>query len=221
MMSRNVARLVDTPRVGRHESDAAHAGAGETPHRDVGRGPPSSTVDHGAWHGAAARGLLALRWEDVDLEAGRLGPPQPGERRRGADPAGAQDRPQPTAVVLPEAVCVALRAHRTRQKLDRLVAGSRWTDSGHVFATMLGKPHHAATITRGFQDALDRAELPHARFHDLRHSAATFLCAGFDLEDVKNLLGHTTIVLTVEHLRARARAAQQEMARAMDAVLGG
>ena len=51
----------------------------------------------------------------------------------------------------PEAVTVALRAHRTRQRMDDLVSGSRWVDSGHVFATMLGKPHHAATITRAFQ----------------------------------------------------------------------
>ena len=62
---------------------------------------------------------------------------------------------------------------------------------------MLGKPHHAATISRAFDQALARAELPHTRFHDLRHSAATFLLSqGFGLEDVKNLLGHSTIVLT-------------------------
>ncbi len=35
------------------------------------------------------------------------------------------------------------------------------------------------------------------RFHDLRHAAATFLFAqGSTLEDVKNLLGHSSIVLT-------------------------
>jgi integrase len=125
-------------------------------------------------------------------------------------------------VVLPEAVCSALRAHRTRQKLDRLVAGSRWSDSGHVFATMLGKPHHAATVTRAFQDALDRAGLPHTRFHDLRHSAATFLSSqGFGLEDVKNLLGHSTIVLTSNTYGHVLAQRQQEMARGMDAVLGG
>jgi integrase len=116
----------------------------------------------------------------------------------------------------------AVRAHRTRQKLDRLVAGSRWSDSGHVFATMLGKPHHAATITRAFEQALARAELPHTRFHDLRHSAATFLLSqGFGLEDVKNLLGHSTIVLTSNTYGHVLEQRQQEMARGMDAVLRG
>jgi integrase len=125
-------------------------------------------------------------------------------------------------VILPEAVRVELRAHRTRQKMDRLVAGSRWVDSGHVFATMLGRPHHAATISRAFDQALARAELPHTRFHDLRHSAATFLLSqGFGLEDVKNLLGQSTIVLTSNTYGHVLEQRQQEMARGMDAVLGG
>ena len=51
-----------------------------------------------------------------------------------------------------EVVTLALRAHRTRQKMDQLVAGSRWADSGHVFATMLGRPHHAAISVSVFKD---------------------------------------------------------------------
>ena len=55
------------------------------------------------------------------------------------------------------------------------MSGSRWVDSGHVFATLHGTPYHAATITRAFKAALTRAGLPACRFHDLRHAAATFL----------------------------------------------
>jgi len=87
---------------------------------------------------------------------------------------------------------------------------------------MLGKPHHAATSTRAFEHALGRAELPHIRFLDLRHSAATFLLSqGFGLEDVKNLLGHSTIVLTSNTYDHVLEQRQQEIARGMDAVLGG
>jgi len=91
-----------------------------------------------------------------------------------------------------------------------------------VFATMLGKPHHAATITRAFQAALDRAGLPIVYSHDLRHSAATFLLAqGMTLEDVKNQLGHSTIVLTSNTYGHVLEQRQRQVARAMDAVLGG
>ena len=39
-------------------------------------------------------------------------------------------------VMLPEAVTAALRTHR----MERLVAWSRWVDSGHVFTTTVGTP---------------------------------------------------------------------------------
>ena len=111
-------------------------------------------------------------------------------------------------------------APRTRQRMERLVSGSRWVDSGHVFTTLHGTPHHAATITRAFQAALERAGLPHCRFHDLRHAAATFLLAqGMTLEDVKNRFGHSSITLTSNTYGHVLE--QRQVARAMDAVLGG
>ena len=99
---------------------------------------------------------------------------------------------------------------------------SPWVDSGHVFTTMVGKPIHAATVTRAFQVALARADLPRSRFHDLRHAAATFrLAQGMTLEDVKNLLGHSSITLTSNTYGHVLEQRQRQVARAMDAVLGG
>lgn len=60
------------------------------------------------------------------------------------------------------------------------------------------------------------------RLHDLRHSAATFLLAqGFTLEDVKQLLGHSSITLTSNNYGHVLEQRQRQVARAMDAVLGG
>jgi len=126
------------------------------------------------------------------------------------------------SVSLPEVVVTGLRAHRTRQRMERLVTGSRWQDTGHVFATTIGTPIEAARVTRSFALALERAGLAHIRFHDLRHAAATFLLAqGFTLEDVKNLLGHSSIVLTSNTYGHVLEQRQQQVARGMDAVLGG
>jgi integrase len=223
MITRNVAKLVDPPRVRRREITPL------TPEQaKVLIGTSAADRHRALWITALGTGLrqgelLALRWEEVDLESGRL-----RVRHSLANVDGALTLQEPKtdrgrrSLVLPEVVTVALRAHRTRQKTDRLVAGSRWTDSGHVFATMLGKPHHAATITRCFQDALDRAGLARVRFHDLRHSAATFLLAqGMTLEDVKNQLGHSTIVLTSNTYGHVLEQRQRQVARAMDAMLGG
>lgn len=70
------------------------------------------------------------------------------------------------SLMLEGTVLSALRAHWTRQLMERLVAGSRWVETGHVFASTIGTPLHAATVTLAFQAALERAGLPHSRCHE-------------------------------------------------------
>jgi integrase len=222
MVTRNVAKLVDPPRVPRHEISPL------TP--DEARRLMGSATDdrlRALWLTALGTGLrqgelLGLRWQDVDLETRRLCVRHTLARVGGKlvllEPKTERSR---RTIVLPEVVVVALRAHRTGQKIERLVAGSRWVDSGHVFATTIGTPIEAAAVTRAFRRALKRAGLPHSRFHDLRHAAATFLLAGgFTLEDVKNLLGHSSIVLTSDTYGHVLEQRQRQVALGMDAVLG-
>jgi integrase len=223
VVSRNVAKLVDVPRGRQREMTPL------TPEQARALIEASAADRHRAlWITALGTGLrqgelLALRWDDIDLDGSVL-----RVRHSLATVDGVLTLQEPKTersrrtVVMPESVVVALRAHRTRQLMDRLAAGATWVDSGHVFATMIGRPHHAATITRCFQDALDRAGLPDVRFHDLRHSAATFLLAqGMTLEDVKLLLGHSSIVLTSNTYGHVLEQRQRQVAQAMQAVLGG
>ena len=68
---------------------------------------------------------------------------------------------------------------------------------------------HPTALSKGFQEARERARMPHIRFHDLRRSYATWLVQrGGDLGVVRDLLGHSTISMTsryvgsnMEHLR--------------------
>ena len=209
LVSRNVAKLVDPPRVVHHEITPF------TPEQV--RAFLEANVDNrlaalcvtALGTGLRQGELLALRWNDVDLEARRLSVrgtlARVDSKLVVLEPETERSR---RIVALPEVVVTAFRAHRTRQRQERLLAGARWVDSGHVFTTTIGTPIEAAAVTRGFQRALARAGLPHSRFHDLRYAAATFLLAqGMTLEDVKNLLGHSSIGVDLEHLRARAGAA--------------
>lgn len=68
---------------------------------------------------------------------------------------------------------------------------------------------HPTALSKGFQEARERAGLPHIRFHDLRRSYGTWLLQGrADLGAVRDLLGHSNISMTsrylgssVQHLR--------------------
>jgi integrase len=76
-----------------------------------------------------------------------------------------------------------LRAHKTRQSEDRLVALD-WAEFDLVFCSQIGTPLMRRNVLRAFKLALGRAGLPESiRFHDLRHAHATLLLrAGISLK---------------------------------------
>ena len=90
---------------------------------------------------------------------------------------------------------------------------------GWVFTAAEGGPvHHHNFRHRHYTPAVERAQLPGVRFHDLRHTcAALLIAAGRHLEEVKNYLGHSSIRVTSDrygHLFPEAHAA---IADALDA----
>lgn len=136
---------------------------------------------------------LALRWEHVALEGGALTVREKVQRVRGAGivasapKSGAGNRPVP----LPRSLIALLRDHRERQAAARARAGPAWPDRGLVFATRTGRPLDGPNVTTYFQRHLARAGLPRLPFHDLRHSAVSFLAAdGVPIAVAQRILGH-------------------------------
>jgi integrase len=72
-------------------------------------------------------------------------------------------------------------------------------DSEYIFCdTETGKPFDS--IKTSFGKALKRAGLSDVRFHDLRHTAATIMVmGGVDLVTVKEILGHSSIEMTMRY----------------------
>ena len=163
----------------------------------------------------------ALRWDDLDLEAGTLAVRHgmvkvPGGWQR-AEPKTASSR---RVVRLPAVAVEALRRHRTGQREDRLRAGPHWQDSGLVFTTSSGTVIDGQNLLRAFRGHLKRAGLPPIRFHDLRHSAATLMLAlGVQAKVVAEMLGHSTVGVTLDTYSHVLPTLQEEAAAKMDALL--
>jgi site-specific recombinase XerD len=100
-------------------------------------------------------------------------------------------------IPLPRFAAEALQRHRENQERERQFAGDAWKESGLVFTTTIGTPIEPRNAVRHFHAMLDTLKLPHHRFHDLRHTAASLLLAqGATLHEVKEIFGHTQIALT-------------------------
>jgi len=113
-------------------------------------------------------------------------------------------------LAVPPQLAVILEAHRTRQKRERLLAGSRWVDSGHIFTSRIGTPLEPRKAWGELRALLRDAGLPLVRFHDLRHSFATLaLARGFSAVDVAAQLGHSSpslVFSTYAHWTPKAQA---------------
>jgi integrase len=94
------------------------------------------------------------------------------DRLRLVEPKTRQSR---RTIALPVVVINALQHHKAKQSQDRLLAGSRWRETGLVFTSTIGTPIEVGNLRRSFCRLLERAGLPRMRFHDLRHSCASLL----------------------------------------------
>jgi integrase len=145
--------------------------------------------------------MLALRWQDVDVEntvvSVRRTLTRSGGRVVFGEPKTKKSRR--SIRLTPQAV-EALRSHLDRQLRDIEILGDRYQDQGLVFTTDTGAPINPSNLRqRSFAALLKRAGLPHMRFHDLRHTCAPLLLSrGVHPKFVQELLGHATIAITLD-----------------------
>jgi integrase len=166
--------------------------------------------------------ILGLRWEDVDFER-RLIQVRFQMQRVDGEFAFVElkSRESRRIVDLPEMLVLALKKHKKRQNEERLLA-KRWDDRDLVFCTRYGTPLDGPNVTRYFQAALERANLPRLRFHELRHSCASLLIAqGYTADEVRRLLGHSDVRLTLNTYTHQFEASRRRVADAMDAIFPG
>jgi integrase len=66
-----------------------------------------------------------------------------------------------------------------------------------IFPSAHGTPLNSSNVTNRLKTILEQLDLPHQRFHDLRHLTASLLLSeGVDIFTVKEILGHSQIAQT-------------------------
>jgi len=188
----------------------------------------AATPHHALLYLALATGgrlgeLLALRWQDVDLEMGVLQITRTARFAKGQGVTFGQPkthRSRRPVALSPETVGV-LREHKRRQLGYRLQLGGGYEDQGLVFTDGWGRPLYDSTVRRAFYNITREAGIERLRIHDLRHTAATLMLrAGVNPKVVSERLGHATVSITLDTYSHVLPDLQREAAAAMDAILG-
>ena len=166
--------------------------------------------------------LLALKWQDIEFKQKRLHVRRSANRLPGGyrvtDPKTARGK---RMITLPQFVLEALGQHRIRQLEAKLKAGPKWEEHDLVFCNMYGRFLNTSNLQVLFSTLLKQAGLPHMRLHDLRHSAATILLAmGVPIKVVQELLGHSSITITLNVYGHVLSSMQQEAMDKLDDLFG-
>lgn len=165
--------------------------------------------------------LLALHWRDVDLERGvlvvrwslqRIG----GKKTLMAEPKTKASR---RTIGLSQTARIALRTHQRLQGMESQRAGALWREHDLVFCNEAGEELRLAALYHQFQNYIKALGFPRMRFHDLRHTAATLLLArGINVKVVSEMLGHSSVAITLQIYAHVTPHMQQAAADVMDAV---
>jgi integrase len=169
--------------------------------------------------------VLALKWEDVDLDAGEFHVVAALEQTRGAvTRQGPKTQRSRRAIPLTPAAVVLLRRHKAAQDALRLRCGVFWHDEGYVFPSDRvtasqdgGRMWTPDAFSQAFRKALTRVserrlaesvaaggaveefEPLSVGFHEFRHTAATtWLRSGVRVEVVSRWLGHANSAITLQ-----------------------
>lgn len=224
VVARNVAALVTPPRVPHREMQALTPEQAKTLLAAVQSDRHAALYELAIATGARQGELLALRWADVDVEAGVVRIQRTLVRSADGltfeEPKTSSSRRQ---VEIDQYAVEALRTQRRRQAEERLKAGPTWQDNGLVFANAHGGPIDAGELLRSYHyPLLARAGLPRVRFHDLRHTAATLMLGqGEHPKVVAERLGHSTPTLTLSVYSHVTPTMQRAAATRLGALLHG
>ena len=145
--------------------------------------------------------ILALRWRDVDLDAGRLRVEQALEQTTayGVRVKGPKTKHGRRTISLPAQAVADLRAHWRAQQEQRLALGvGKSPDDSPVLATFDGKLQSPGAISAAWGRAMEAIGMPEITLHSLRHTHASMLIAsGMDILTISRRLGHASPTITL------------------------
>jgi integrase len=166
-----------------------------------------------------------LRWKDIDFKNNLISIRQTlirtkelGLQLREAAKTDGSRR----SIAISDSLIHLLKKMKAKQAQERLHLGPLYKDNDLVFAHKDGSPIDIDYYSQAFSKLVKRLDLPHVRFHDLRHTHATLLIQqGIHPKVISERLGHTTIAITMDLYSHVMPNMQKEAVQKLDSLLFG
>ena len=152
--------------------------------------------------------LLALTWDDIDLEAAKVAvsksvklvgiPNKEGKREYKTIVQEPKTATSIRSVPIPDVALNALKKHKIIQMQERIKAGEVYDNNNIVFANPIGRYTNESNLRKIYKKLLSKAEIKEVKFHSLRHTYATTLfIKDVSPKVVQALMGHSDIATTM------------------------
>ena len=143
--------------------------------------------------------LLGLRWESVDMVNNIITINHTVVLQKVV--VAKDDTKNKTSnrvyPIINEVKEIFMRLAREQEENKKLF-GNCYSDSGYVFTKVDGTPYYPSYPTHELQKELKKHNLPHIRWHDLRHTTASLLILkGWQMKEISEWLGHADITTTM------------------------
>ncbi len=223
LLPRNVCDAVTPPRIPRKEKNVLTREQAHILLKEVKAHRLEALLTLAVTTGMREGELLALRWQDIDLEHGSLQVKRAVTylKEYGYVESEPKTAKSQRTIKLPVFVVSILLTHRLQQKEQKQEVGTTWIDKGLVFTNAQGYYLSPSTLLKMFKRFLVSIGLPSMRFHDLRHSAATILLAmNTHPKVVQEILGHSQIAMTLDVYSHALPSMQEDVIKQWDSEFG-
>lgn len=142
--------------------------------------------------------ILGLKWEHINFDLQEVYIESTRVRNKKEHTKAPKTESSRRTLKLPEYLVKYLKHLQLEQKKNKeWKYKDSYNDSGYVCCKEDGSPISINYINEAFTKVLAKNNLPHIRFHDLRHSNATYLLKnGVTIKELQEWLGHSSIVTT-------------------------
>lgn len=173
---------------------------------DAFRGKPIELpVMIAAYYGFRRSEVIGLKWSAIDFDNNMITVSHTVSRIKldGKTQVVAKNRTKTKSSfrslpLIPQVKQILLDAKK-QQKKNQKLCGKQYNKEylEYVCVDSMGDLIYPDRVNRGFAETIKKLDMPHIRFHDLRHSCASLLLAnGISLKEIQLWLGHSNFATT-------------------------